>query len=404
MENYALSDLKVVELASFISGPFCAKLMGDLGAEVIKVEEPGVGDEARRHEPFKDDIPHPERSGLFLYLNTNKLGVTLNLRTATGLRIFKELVRGADILVENNHPSLVEELGIEYQTLKEINPTLIMISISPFGQSGPYRDYKTSNLVSIHMGGIGYVTPWIVDDLEHQPPLKGGGRQADFLAGLSAAIVTMAAVWQRQMSGLGCHIDLSEHEAVAAIVGRDLVSHTMDDLVQTRGVPPVAGAFSLIRCKNGYFQVYVREDRQWWPFVEAIGSPGWAREERFKDPQSRTDNWDALEPLIWDSTKDINKEEIFHKCQADHIACAPANDMEEVFRSGHLEARGTFVEIDHPQAGKARYPRALHHLSRTPSRATCPAPLLGEHNGEIISGRLGYSREELVRMREAGVI
>ncbi len=404
MGKRALSDLKVVEYADFISGPYCAKLMADLGAEVIKVEEPGVGDKARRSGPFLDDIPHPERSGLFLYLNTNKLGVTLNLRTPAGVKIFKELIKEADILVENNPPSVMKELGLTYHTLKEINPRLIMTSITPFGQSGPYRDYKASDLVSIHMGGIGYVTPWMVNDPEKEPPLKGGGRQADFLAGVSAALVTMAAVYARQWSGLGQHIDLSEHEAVACILGRDIAAYSLEKVLWDRTKAPVAGAVSLLPCKDGYIQLHPREDRQWLQFVEIMGNPEWAKDERFKTAESRSNNWNSLVPLIWEWTKERTKEEIYHACQAKRIACGPVNSMDEVFRSPQLEAREFFVEINHPETGKLRFPRGPYKFSETPWRLARPAPLLGEHNEEVFSKRLGHSSEELVRMREAGII
>src|SRR3989304_3206254 len=149
MDDRALSGLKVVEYARFISGPFCAKLLADLGAEVIKVEEPGTGDEARRRGPFLNDVPHPERSGLFLYLNTNKLGITLDVGNPKGAGIFRQLVAEADILVENNPPARMKELGLDYEALREINPRLIVTSITPFGQTGPYRDYKSTNLISM---------------------------------------------------------------------------------------------------------------------------------------------------------------------------------------------------------------------------------------------------------------
>ncbi|MCK4242122.1 MAG: CoA transferase, partial [Dehalococcoidia bacterium] len=159
MAEKALAGVKVLEFASFVSGPYCVKLLADLGAEVAKIEKPGVGDEARRRGPFPNDIPHPERSGLFLYLNTNKLGITLDVNSQTGKRIFKQLVEWADILVEDNPPKVMEELGFDYETLKTINPQLVMTSLTPFGQSGPYRDYKAYGLNISHGSGSGYLTP-----------------------------------------------------------------------------------------------------------------------------------------------------------------------------------------------------------------------------------------------------
>ncbi len=194
MVQGALYDLKILEYAQFISGPYCAKLMADLGAEVIKVEAPGLGDRARRYGPFPQDIPHPEKSGLFIYLNSNKKGITLDLHTTTGMKIFKELVRWADILVENNPPQFMKRLRLNYETLKEVNPRLIMISITPFGLTGPYRDYKTTELITFHMSGLGYETPGSVDDPEKEPPLKAAGHQASFLGGTMGALLTLFAL------------------------------------------------------------------------------------------------------------------------------------------------------------------------------------------------------------------
>ena len=159
MDREALSGLKVLEYGEFICAPYCGKLLADLGAEVIKVEPPGLGDKARHWGPFPQDLPHPEKSGLFLYLNTNKLGVTLNLESAAGIKIFTELVKQVDVLVENNPPKEMEWLGLDYESLHQINPRLVVTSITPFGQTGPYHDYKGCDLISFHMSGEAYVNP-----------------------------------------------------------------------------------------------------------------------------------------------------------------------------------------------------------------------------------------------------
>jgi CoA:oxalate CoA-transferase len=153
-----LDGVKIIEFGKFISAPFCAKILADLGAEVIKIEAPCCGDESRQHAPFLHDVPGPENSGLFQYLNMNKLGVTLNPETATGMKIFSELLRSADVFVENNPPKQMKKLKLSYTHLKKINPRLIMTSITPFGQTGPYRDYESCELVNAHIGGVGYIS------------------------------------------------------------------------------------------------------------------------------------------------------------------------------------------------------------------------------------------------------
>ncbi|MEE9515645.1 MAG: CoA transferase, partial [Candidatus Adiutricales bacterium] len=178
----ALSDLKVVEFGNMVSAPFCAKMLASLGAEVIKVEKPVMGDDARRRGPFLKDKPHLEGSGLFLYLNTDKLGISLNLETSAGRLIFEDLIREADILVENNLPQEMRRLGLDYKTLKGLNPRLIMTSITPFGQTGPYSEYKGSDLTAFHAGGLGAITPRPGAGLPDEGPLRMKGHFADFLA------------------------------------------------------------------------------------------------------------------------------------------------------------------------------------------------------------------------------
>ena len=167
----ALNGVKVLEYSQMVAGPYCAKLLADLGAEVIKIEQPVVGDEARKRGPFRDDVPHPERSGLFLYLNTNKQGITLDVGKDTGKQIFKELVRQSDILIEDTQPGTMSKEGIDYASLSSINPKLVVTSITPFGQNGPYRSYKTYPLNTFHSGGEGYLTPaWMGPSYLHRPP------------------------------------------------------------------------------------------------------------------------------------------------------------------------------------------------------------------------------------------
>ncbi|MEE8397795.1 MAG: CoA transferase, partial [Desulfobacterales bacterium] len=228
MTDGALSDLRVIEFADFISGPFCAKLMADLGAEVIKIETPSSGDTARQTGPFPNDIAHPERSGLFLYLNTNKQSITLDPGTSAGADIFKELVKSADVLIENMPPSTMEGLGLDYESLRRINPGLIMTSITPFGQSGPYAHRKANDLICTQMSGLAYHTPSGGVDSPERPPLKPGGRQSDFIAGSTAAAATMFAVIARRTLGEGQHLDVSQHESNASFLRPQVAFHTYD--------------------------------------------------------------------------------------------------------------------------------------------------------------------------------
>ncbi|HVA40051.1 MAG TPA: CoA transferase, partial [Candidatus Binataceae bacterium] len=214
MSAAALDDLKVVELAGMVSGPMCGKLFADMGAEVIKLEPPGAGDESRRHPPFPGDLPHPEKSGLYLYLNTSKKSVTLDPATPSGAEIFKRLVRDADILIENHPPGHMASLGLGYEVLHALNPRLIVTSVTPFGQSGPYAGWKGSDLIEWAMSLTGYNTPTLINDPERENPLRAPGRQADMMGATTAAAATMMALFHREATGEGQWVDVACWQAV----------------------------------------------------------------------------------------------------------------------------------------------------------------------------------------------
>ena len=218
MPEQALSDVKVLDLTWHIAGPYCTKLLAGYGAEVIKVERPGEGDPTRRMGPFFKDDPHPEKSGLFLHLNTNKKGITLNLKSATGKKILKALVSDADILVESFSPRVMPSLGLDYQTLEQINPKLVMVSISNFGQSGPYRDFKASEIVEYAMGGEMYST-----GTAGREPLKLGGNVTQYQAGTVAAVATMGALYSAECQEVGQHVDVSIMETQAGSTDRRII-------------------------------------------------------------------------------------------------------------------------------------------------------------------------------------
>ena len=404
MSSGVLSNLKVVEYSQYISGPWCGKCLADFGAEVIKVEEPGVGDLARSIGPFPDDIPHREKSGLFLHLNTSKLGVTLDVKTKVGLKIFKELVKEADILVENNPPKVMKELGLDYESLKEVNPRLIMTSITPFGQTGPYRDYKACDLITMQMGYAGHQCPVRVEDLK-QPPLKYAGNQVYFAAAATAQLVTMFAVFARQRSGLGEHIDISELEVVAnqerPYISRYLNENLKDGRIRSERQWHNAA----LPCRDGYVFFDLGTDAHWQGFKSMIGSSlDWATEELFPDRWSRHANWDSIEPAVEEWMVEHTKDEIIQAGREKHFPIGPVNTAEDVVKSEQLAYRGFFVDVDHLEAGKTKLPGLPYKMSQTPWKVSRPAPLLGEHNEEIFCHRLGYSNQDLVKMRQAGVI
>lgn len=409
MPEKALAGIKVLEYADLISGPYCSKLLSNLGAEVIKVEEPKVGDRSRSAGPFPNDIPDHEKSGLFLYLNANKLGITLNTKTETGLAIFKELVKGVDIVVENHPPQVMEDVGLNYPLLNEINHHLILTSITPFGQNGPYRDYKAYDINSQAAGGLAYVT----GDAEREPLLTPWG-QAGYQAALNAAVGTLSALYWREASGSGQHVDISVHECIASILGDVISFYSYMVTVRPRcnTISDLAGMtfwpVDIYECKDGYVNICVLEPHQWRSFVDLIGNPDWATDPRLEDRRllyESTERQEApdLGPLIKETLKKYTVDELFHGGQQRRIPITPVNDAQGALTFPQLNERGFFVEIDHPKAGRLRYPGAPFRLSETPWSLDRLAPLLGEHNEEVYS-RMGYTKNDLVKMAEAGII
>ena len=402
MSEKGLGHLKILELCNLVAGPYSTKLLADLGAEVIKIEPPGAGDDARRRGPFLKDNPHPELSGLFLYLNTNKLGVTLDVTTNTGKNILIDLIKQTDIFVEDKPPALLEEMGLTYEDLRKVNPKLVMTSITPFGQTGPYRDYKAYELNSYHAGGEGYLLPTQSPDLSREP-VKGGGLAGDCVCGLSAAIATLAAAYRMGATGLGQHIDVSKQDVLMTMALLEVAMFANMGIVRNRIERPLLMPTPM-ECQDGYIMVSALTDREWGSVVEFMGNPAWAEDEKFSQWLSRHLSGDEINPHLREFVKQYKKEELFHQLQNKAIAAAPVNTAEDLVKSPQTEARGFFAEIDHPKAGKLKYPTAPYKFSRTPWKAERAAPLIGEHNEFVYCDRLGYDKRDLVTMKEAGVI
>jgi len=403
MTETALAGLKVLEYAQFVSGPYCTKLLADLGAEVIKIEPPGRGDEARRREPFLKDMPHPERSGLFFYLNTNKLGITLNLNTATGKKMFQELVKETDVLVEDNQPKAMKEMGLDYESLKDINPGLIMTSITPFGQTGPYKDYKAYHLNTYNASGLAKILADILPD-EVKQPLKAAGFLGDYDSGLSAAVATMGALYARLFTGVGQHIDISKQESLIALerVEIGMYGNEGSSMMSTVGIQSMLGG--LQRSRDGHVMLVMPMEHQWRGLVELMGNPDWAQDERLKDEFFRAQHAQELSNRVAEWMGNYTKDEIFHRAQALSCPIGAVYTAEDLLNWEQLKARGFFVEADHPEMGRVKFPAAPYRFSKTPWQVARPAPLLGQHNEEIYCKRLGYQKEDLVRMRAAEII
>ncbi|MBI4308299.1 MAG: CoA transferase [Chloroflexi bacterium] len=411
MATGALDGLKVVEYAHFVAAPYCSKLLADLGAEVIKVEEPGQGDPARSRGPFTGDVPHPERSILYLYLNTNKRGVTLGVDSAPGRKLFRDLVAWADVLIEDNPPADMRRWGLDYKELRRVNRQLIMCSVTPFGQTGPYRDYRAYYLNTFHAGGEGYVLPgglgWLL--YHDRPPLKVGGYKGEYDCGLIAAIAVVAAYYGRELLGQGQHIDLSKQEALLTLSRPELAKWPNEQFLETRASRafPIAG---LMQCKDGFVQLMPLEEHMWRGLVDLMGNPTWARDpkyawERLSDRMGGyAEEREQVNTWLSEWMLHHTKEEIYYGLQQRGSAAGIISTPSDLLTSEQLKGRGFFQPIEHPVAGRALYPSAPHQYSETPWRARRPAPTLGQHNEEVFCELLGRDPEDLARLRQAGVV
>jgi len=400
MAETALGGVKVLEYCQMVSGPYCGKLLADLGAEVIKVEEPQTGDAARRRGPFPDDVPHAEKSGLFLYLNTNKLGITLNLGTDSGRQLFQRLAEQADILIEDQPPGEMANLGLDYASLSAVNPRLIVTSITPFGQTGPYRDYKSYHLNLYHASGHSSFVYLPPEMGPKPPPVVAGGEVGDYDGGLAAALATLAALFARLATGQGQHIDISRFEALLALERAEICRFANDP-----NPPPWPGMVGgLMACQDGHIVITIPQDHQWQALVELMGNPDWAQDENCRDEFARIKHRAEIQPRLEEWMAQHSKEEVYHEGQSHNVPGGPVRTAAEIASWQQARQRGFFAHLDHPQAGRLEYPTAAYKMSETPWRGERAAPLLGEHNEHIYCGRLGYSQEELARMAADGIV
>jgi crotonobetainyl-CoA:carnitine CoA-transferase CaiB-like acyl-CoA transferase len=394
-----LEGISVLEFGRMVSAPYCAKLLADLGADVVKLERPGSGDPARRVGPFPDDEPHPERSGLFLYLNTGKRGVTLDLEREEGRRVLRQLVEKADVLIEDATSAELDAFGLGYRELSKLNPRLILTSLTPFGRIGPYRDYKTYHLNLYHAAGQTSFSYGRAND-DTRPPPRGGGHLGEYDAGLTAAVGTMAAVLARGRTGRGQHVDVTALEALMCIERVDI-----GRLTNPVEQPQSWGGFigGMLKAKDGYVMITPAQNHQFQGLVRAMGSPEWATADWCGDEVKRIEHRDEIQPKIEAWAAELTRDEIYRRTQAEGTPAGPVRNPAEVMAWPQAEARGFFAELDHPEAGSLVYPTLPYRFSGSEWTGHA-APLLGQHTRDVYCRRLGCSAADLDRLASEGVI
>jgi crotonobetainyl-CoA:carnitine CoA-transferase CaiB-like acyl-CoA transferase len=410
-----LAGLRILELTDE-TGQFCGKLLGDLGADVVKIEPPG-GERNRRVGPFLDDIPHPERSLSFWYYNTSKRGITLSLETADGRGLFRRLAATSDVILETFRPGFLASLGLDYDSLSLQNPRVIMCSLTPFGQTGPWRDYLSSDLLHMAAGGEMASSGYDQADAPNAPPIAPGGGNAWHMGGHFAYMAIMAALVYRTVAGQGQYIDTSIHEACALTTEAAIANYIYRGEVVRRqtGRHHAAGPTprTQFRAKDGSYVCALVGGRlnpkyigELADLLDSYGMAGDLRDPKYKDPAVIAANAShIIDDLVANFIASLPAEEVYHAAQDRGFTWGVVRAPEALLDDAHLHDRGFWKDVEHPELGRSFvYPGEAAIYNGSPWRISRRAPLIGEHNIEIFGEELGLSRGELSILAENRVI
>ena len=410
-----LAGLRVLELSDE-KGQFCGKLMADLGADLIKIEPPG-GQNTRYVGPFLEDKPHPERSLSFWHYNTSKRAITLNLETADGRRLFRQMAATADIILETFPPGYLPALGLGYNDLSETNPRLIMCSLTPFGQTGPWRDYLTCDIAHLAGGGQMASSGYDPEDVDGAPPIAPGGGNAWHIGGHYSYMGILAALYWRDMSGEGQYMDASIHEACALttegaiaiylstseVVRRHTGRHASPDNSVKIQLPTQDGGWvNVTRSGSALNPVRLRRLAEW---MDQYGLAQDLMDEKYNDLATVQADAQHTTDVLADFFLNMPQEDLYRGGQERDFPWGAIRSMDEIIADPHLEDRGFFVEVEHPELGRTfTYPGAAAIYNGSPWRISRRPPLIGEHNEEVLCGELGVPRQQLTMLAESGVI
>ena len=395
----ALDGIRVLDLTQYEAGPSCTETLAWLGAEVIKIEPP-AGEPARRGLSERPDTD----SVFFCMMNANKKGVTLNLKSERGRQMFGELVKGADIVVENLGPGSMERLGFGHEALARINPRIITASVKGFGSESPYASYNSFEMIAQAMSGVMSLT-----GSPDGPPMRIEAGLGDTGSGLHAAIGILAAIVQRQVTGVGQRIEVAQQDVVVNLTRIHFREHHLG----VRPIPrkgnrsPGAAPSNLYRCRpfgpNDYVFIHVANQEMWKSLAHVIGQPELIDDPRFADRAGRVAQKDELDALVEGWTEKRTKHETMELLGAAGVPCGAVLDSTEILEDEHLRRRGMVVEVEHPTRGRMAIPGSPIRLSASPTEVT-RAPLLGEHNADVYSRLLGLGEAEIAALHRDGVV
>lgn len=387
-----LDDLTIVELGDGTSGPYAAKLLGDFGARIIKIENQD-GDSSRLRGPFPDGKHDPEASGLFLYLNTNKYGVVANIQEPSGQAAVHKLLERADVFITNLSAAALKSAGFDPAAVRARHPHVIVVSMSPFGESGPWAKFKGNELVTFATSGMAYATPGMPDasnDLYKEPPLHPNCFAAETVTGLVAAVATMSALLAQPQTGTGCHVEVSGQAALAAMQIRDITAASYTGKPYNRLLnPDTIGRMPnfYLPCKDGYVTIAAPMDVHWDRLVEAMGSPEWALSAKFSSTGARIENWIELRLKLIEWTMTINGDDLYELAEKNQLPFFNFYSVRKLVQSPQVRARDSVVPIE--IGGRiAQMPGAPVKMNGSPWTLRRPAPRLGEHTDIILRDKM----------------
>ena len=393
----ALLGIRVLDMSRVLAGPFCGMLLADMGAEVIKLEVPGKGDDSREFPPFRKG-----ESLYYINLNRGKKSITLNLKHPEGKRLFLELVKQCDVLVENFSPGTMERLGLGYGELQFVNPRLVYAAISGFGQTGPYRSRPGYDIIGQAMGGLLSITGW-----PESPPTRSGTAIGDILSSLFATIGIMSALNIRERTGRGQLVDVSLVDSVYAALENIPQKYFVEGLIPQR----IGNRYEFIypydtfMARDGWVVIGIANDVIWGRFLEASGLSDLGSDSRFASNKLRVENHATLRPIIEAWTLGRSREEVVTLLNANRIPSCPIYDVKDASEDPHIaKARGMVVDVEQPGIGVVKLQGNPIKMSETNPKPRGPAPRLGEDNAAILTDLLGLSHEAVSRLREEGVI
>ena len=392
----ALTGIRVLDLTRVLAGPYATMVLGDFGAEVIKLEQPGTGDESRNFGPFKNGF-----SLYFMSVNRGKQSLTLDLKAPKGKEIFLELVKQSDVLVENFRPGAMKKLGLDYETLRQSHPSLIYAACSGFGQTGPYAQRGAYDMIIQGMGGIISIT-----GEPNRPPVRVGTSISDITAALFTAIGVLSALRHRDRTGEGQLVDVSMLDGMVAILENAIVRHfATGEIPQPLGSQhPAITPFEAFESADGYIIIAIGNDSLWRKFCEHVERLDLVSDERFATNACRTTNHDQLHPILTEIMRGRNTARWIEELDTLGVPCGPINTIDKVVNHPQVLAREMIAKVSHDITGNVEVPGVPIKLSETPGQVTDPAPALGEHTGKILTDLLGKSPETVDRLEREGVV